>query len=182
MCSLQSTLVANANNHVVLESPITGAPPIIETTQTFVRFASKCAMAGALHPPTPPTPVPPVTAQRCQPREHCDEPRRMGDGMFECVGTTALCQRCELGFHGESCEPVECAPLHVAHAQIDCPVRNRTTAHSALYMPHNRPPPLLLLLPRAADPSIISERVLALVYTGCVWWSGDLRLPVPCDL
>lgn len=45
----------------------------------------------------------------------------MGDGMFECVGTTALCQRCELGYRGETCEPVACAPLHVAHAQIDCP-------------------------------------------------------------
>ncbi len=88
----------------------------------FVRFASTCAMAQALHPPPmPPIPPAPPTAQRCQPRPHCEEPRTTPDGLFECEGTAALCQRCELGFHGPNCERVQCANLAVQNADLDCP-------------------------------------------------------------
>jgi hypothetical protein len=88
--------------------------------QSFLRFASSCAMAHAVHPPTVP-PAPPPAAQRCQPRDHCEEPRRQPDGMFECQGGNAVCQRCELGFHGPNCDRVQCAQLNVQNAQIDCP-------------------------------------------------------------
>ena len=79
-------------------------------------------MAQATHPPPmPPTPTPPATDQRCQPLPNCQEPRRQPDGMFECQGGNALCQRCELGFHGPNCERVQCANLAVQNADLDCP-------------------------------------------------------------
>ena len=90
--------------------------------QGFLRFASSCAMAQATtDPPRPPHPTPDPTAQRCQPRAHCTEPRRMDDGMFECQGGSALCQRCELGFHGPNCERIQCATLAVENADLECP-------------------------------------------------------------